>query len=80
MTAIGSASARAIPSPASPEEAAAIVAAVERFMRATAPTPATNTPAGLDGWYEAALLEGVSRGPWAPTGDVGAWLDNAPPG
>jgi len=48
---------------ASPEEAAAIVAALERFMRATA-APAGAPPAsGLDGWRRAALLEGVSRDP-----------------
>jgi hypothetical protein len=47
---------------ASPEEAAAIVAALERFMRATAPVAA---PAGhaLDPWRRAAILEGVSREP-----------------
>jgi hypothetical protein len=45
---------------ASPQEAAAIVAALERFMRATAPAggPAAQ-PA--DGWREAAILEGVRR-------------------
>ena len=45
---------------ASHEEAAAVVAALERFMRATAPTLA---PGGerLDPWRRAALLEGVSR-------------------
>jgi hypothetical protein len=47
------------PSP-SPEEAAAIVAAIERFMRATAPgpAPASNPP---DPWLRAAILEGVAR-------------------
>ena len=45
---------------ASPEEAAAVVAALERFMRATAPVPAPPAPQ-LDGWRRAALLEGVSR-------------------
>ncbi|MGO9320148.1 MAG: hypothetical protein ACLQBY_04995 [Solirubrobacteraceae bacterium] len=47
---------------ASPEEAAAIVAALERFMRATAPaaSPAASVP---DGWRRAAVLEGVSREP-----------------
>ena len=51
---------RAIPASASPEEAAAIVAAIERFMRATAPKPA---PAGEvpDRWRQAAILEGISR-------------------
>ncbi len=48
-----------------PEEAAAIVAALERFMRATAPAPASDIPAGLDGWHAAALLEGVERDPLA---------------
>lgn len=47
------------PASASPEEAAAIVAALERFMRATAPPP--RQPASTrDGWHEAALLEGVA--------------------
>jgi hypothetical protein len=53
----------AIPPSASPVEAAAIVAALERFMRATA-APADPPPArALDGWRRAALLEGVSRKP-----------------
>jgi hypothetical protein len=47
-----------IPPSASPEEAAAIVAALERFMRATAPacTPRAGAP---DAWCQTALLEGV---------------------
>jgi hypothetical protein len=45
-----------------PEEAAAIVAAVERFVRATARPPSQQAPAP-DGWRRAALLEGVSRDP-----------------
>jgi hypothetical protein len=47
---------------ASSEEAAAIVAALERFMRATAPAtgPAASAP---DGWRRAAVLEGVLREP-----------------
>jgi hypothetical protein len=45
---------------ASPEEAAAVVAALERFLRATAPAPA---PARQDSdpWQRAAILEGVER-------------------
>jgi hypothetical protein len=45
---------------ASPEEAAAVVAAIEAFMRATAPAPA---PAAepQDRWRRAAILEGISR-------------------
>ncbi len=54
---------------ASPEEAAAVVAALERFMRATAPRPvppARKRPA----WQQAALHEGLAREqspppPWA---------------
>jgi hypothetical protein len=46
----------------SPEEAAAVVAAVERFMRDTAPTPAPPSPR-LSGWLEAARLEAVAREP-----------------
>jgi len=45
---------------ASPEEAAAVVAALEQFMRATAPVLVA-APAPLDGWRRAALIEGVSR-------------------
>jgi hypothetical protein len=45
---------------ASPEEAAAVVAALERFMRATAPAAAPAAEA-LDGWVRAARIEGVSR-------------------
>jgi len=45
---------------ASPQEAAAVVAAIERFMRETAPATAP-PPAGIDPWTRAALEEGVSR-------------------
>jgi hypothetical protein len=44
---------------ASPEEAAAVVAALERFMRATAPTPVPSAP-GQNPWQRAALHEGVA--------------------
>lgn len=47
---------------ASPEEAAAVVAAIEQFMRATAPPPAPAAPE-RNRWQEAALHEGVSRQP-----------------
>jgi hypothetical protein len=50
---------------ASPEEAAAVVAALERFMRATAPTPAPPEPQ-RDAWQDAALHEGVRRAPEPP--------------
>jgi hypothetical protein len=44
---------------ASPEEAAAIVAAIERFMRATAPR--ARPAEAEDPWRRAAILEGVER-------------------
>ena len=59
---------------ATPEEAAAIVAALERFMRSTA---AARQPEGSNeppGWRQTGLLEGVERGhetdlrhPWINT-------------
>ena len=58
---------------ASPPEAAAIVAALERFMRETAPAHAAE-PEAIDPWIRAALTEGTSRGvgsdepdPWINT-------------
>jgi hypothetical protein len=48
-----------IPPSASPEEAAAIVAALERFMRDTAPAPAPGF--APDPWRRAAILEGVGE-------------------
>jgi hypothetical protein len=45
---------------ASPEEAAAVVAALEQFMRATAPPRAAAKPA-RPAWQQAALHEGVAR-------------------
>jgi hypothetical protein len=49
---------------ATPEEAAAVVAAVERFLRDTAPPPAPE-PAPLSPWVRAARLEAVDRFPEA---------------
>jgi hypothetical protein len=51
---------------ASPEEAAAVVAALERFMRATAPTPVPPEPP-RDAWQQAALHDGISRAPERPS-------------
>jgi hypothetical protein len=64
---------------ASPEEAAAIVAALERFMRATAPPRAASGGDAPDGWRRTALLEGVSRTPAADAdaADV-AWMFPSP--
>lgn len=50
---------------ASPEEAAAVVAALERFLRVTAPPPAPPPPPA-DAWQLAALAEGVRRAPEPP--------------
>jgi hypothetical protein len=47
---------------ASPEEAAAVVAALERFMRDTAPVIAP-APPRRSAWQQAALREGVTRTP-----------------
>ncbi|MHB1569908.1 MAG: hypothetical protein ACYC0H_11945 [Solirubrobacteraceae bacterium] len=49
----------------SPEEAAAVVAALEQFMRATAPPPVRPEPR-LSPWRAEALREGVARQPDAP--------------
>jgi hypothetical protein len=50
---------------ASAEEAAAVVAALERFMRATAPAPVEPAPP-RDPWQQAALHEGINRQPAQP--------------
>jgi hypothetical protein len=50
---------------ASPEEAAAVVAALERFMRETAPR-AVPPPPSQNPWQRAALHEGVARQPVEP--------------
>ncbi len=53
-------------SSASPEEAAAVIAAVEQFLRDTAP-PVVAAPAGPGPWLRAALLESVGREPDEPS-------------
>jgi len=50
---------------ASPEEAAAVVAALERFMRDAVPPPAPAAPA-RNPWQRAALLEATRRDPELP--------------
>ena len=47
---------------ASPEEAAAVIAAIERFRRDTAPAPVADTERRSP-WLEASLREGVARQP-----------------
>jgi hypothetical protein len=58
---------------ASPQEAAAIVAALERFMRATAPAAPRASSNRPDRWREAAILEAVSRDEPALPGDP--WIN-----
>jgi hypothetical protein len=55
---------------ASPEEAAAVVAAIEQFLRDTAPAPAAGR-ATMSPWLRAGLYENVGlhpdeRSPWSP--------------
>lgn len=57
---------------ASPAEAAAIVAALARFMRDTAPGPAA-AAASQDSWLAAAMLEGVGRAGRADEADP--WIN-----
>jgi hypothetical protein len=52
---------------ATPEEAAAIAAAIEQFLRDTAPPPAP--AAGMSPWLRAGLLEGTGR----PAGGRSPW-------
>ncbi len=61
---------------ASPAEAAAIVAALERFMRDTAPSTAP-APQAIDPWVRAAMLEAVSRDPQGsrPPDEPEPWLN-----
>ena len=49
---------------ASPEEAAAIAAAIEQFLRDTAPAPEPGVPS-ISPWARAALYEGVGLDPEA---------------
>jgi hypothetical protein len=60
--------------PASPEEAAAIAAAIEQFLRDTAPQPAGES-ARVSPWLRAGLFEGTKRDPAgpAPWGDPHPW-------
>jgi hypothetical protein len=54
---------------ASDEEAAALVAALERFMRDTAPLLDPAPPPAHSGWARASLLEATGHAP----GDPVAW-------
>jgi hypothetical protein len=61
-------------SAASPEEAAAIAAAIEHFLHDTAPAPTPQADPTLSPWLEAGLLEGTGREPshGAPWGRDGS--------
>jgi hypothetical protein len=59
---------------ASPEEAAAVVAALERFMRTTAPAPAQPSSPSPEPWQRAAILEGVERAGQAELRDP--WIES----
>ena len=60
--------------PASPEEAAAIAAAIEQFMRDTAPPPAQGEPK-VSPWLRAGLFAATGRDPAGPSrwGDRELW-------
>jgi len=51
---------------ASPEEAAALVAALEQFMRDHTPVLVADDAPTVSGWQAAALREGVNRAPEHP--------------
>ncbi len=61
-------------STATPHEAAAVAAAIEQFMRDTAPPPAP-VAERQNPWLRAALLEGTGREPDGPSpwGDPHPW-------
>jgi hypothetical protein len=67
-----------VPAP-SPLEAAAIVAALEHFVRDTA-APRRDRPAAIGGWLRVARLEAVGGEPQtpAPWGESAPWPAAAP--
>jgi hypothetical protein len=58
---------RSSPAP-SPEEAAAVIAAIEQYLRDTASPPvrAQSSDPALSPWKRAALAEGIARRPELP--------------
>ena len=60
-------------SSATPEEAAAIAAAIEQFLRDTTPPPAS--PRGMNPWLRAGIFEGAGLHAAAPSpwGDPEPW-------
>ena len=67
-------------SSATPEQAAAIAAGIEQFLRDTAPAP-NAVAAGPNPWLRAALFEGVGHDPAGPSpwGDPEPWGRALPP-
>ncbi|MFL5887026.1 MAG: hypothetical protein ACJ77M_18305 [Thermoleophilaceae bacterium] len=61
-------------SPATPEEAAAIAAAIEQFLRDTAPAPAEPGPS-MSPWLRAGLFANAGLDPAGPSpwGDPEPW-------
>jgi hypothetical protein len=59
---------------ASPEEAAAIAAAIEQFLRDTAPPPVSDDRR-ISPWLRAGLFAGTGRDPAGPSpwGDAERW-------
>jgi hypothetical protein len=59
---------------ASPQEAAAIAAAIEQFLRDTAPPPAPHG-AGMNPWLRTGLFENAGLDPCGPSpwGDPEPW-------
>jgi hypothetical protein len=62
---------------ASPEEAAAVIAAVEQFLRDTTPPLAPEPPA-QNPWLRTALLEQTGREPDGIGGTAYSWGDSHP--
>jgi hypothetical protein len=58
---------------ATAEEAAAIAAALERFLHDTAPLPAAGPRPSMGVWERAALAEGVGLCAPAPWSDTPGW-------
>ena len=56
-------------SSASPQEAAAIAAAIEQFLRDTAPAPRSDDTDQLNPWLRAGLMEGIGL-----TADSTPWV------
>jgi hypothetical protein len=50
----------------SPEEVAALIAAIEQFLRDTAPAPVVAAQPAPSPWKRAALAEGIARQPDVP--------------